>query len=134
MLGIFGGTFDPVHFGHIKLAMALLEHFDFEKIQFIPCRQSPLKQEVYADARHRWKMLNLVTNSNAKLITDDRELKCPGLSYSINTLKELRAETNNQQVLALIVGVDAFLNFCRWHQYDEILSFCNICYKILFWC
>ncbi len=126
MLGIFGGTFDPIHFGHIKSALALLEHFDFEQIRFIPCQQSPLKQEVYADARHRWQMLNLVTNTNAKFFADDRELKRRGPSYTIDTLKELREETKAQKVLVLILGIDAFLSFCQWHRYDEILSFCHI--------
>lgn len=126
MLGIFGGSFDPIHFGHIKSALALLEHFDFEQIRFVPCQQSSRKQVANASAQHRWKMLKLVTNSNTKLIADDRELKRSGLSYTIDTLKELRAETKSRQTLVLIIGVDAFLNFCKWHQFEKILLICHI--------
>ena len=126
VLGIFGGTFDPVHFGHIKLTLALLEHFDFEQIRFIPCQQPPHKQAVCVDAAHRWQMLNLVTHSSPKLVVDDRELKRSGPSYMIDTLKEFREETRAACALVLILGVDAFLNFCTWHKYDEILSICHI--------
>lgn len=126
MLGIFGGSFDPIHFGHIKLALALLEHFDFEQIRFIPCQQSPHKQAVHANAQHRWQMLELVTNAYTKLIADDRELKRSGLSYTIDTLKELRAETKSRQTLVLIIGIDAFLNFCKWRQFEEILLICHM--------
>ncbi len=126
MLGVFGGTFDPVHFGHIKSALALLEHFDFEQIRFVPCQQSPVKQKVYASARHRWQMLNLVTSSNEKLVVDDRELKLPGPSYTIDTLRGLRNEIENRKTIVLIMGVDAFSGFCQWREYEAILSLCNI--------
>jgi len=126
MLGIFGGSFDPIHFGHIKSALTLLEHFDFEKIRFIPCQLSPLKEKVYASEKHRWQMINLVCNSEQKLIADNRELKRKGPSYTIDTLIELREEFGNNQSLALIVGVDAFLRFSKWHRYEEILSYCHI--------
>ena len=71
-------------------------------------------------------MLNLVTNTNVKFIADDRELKRRGPSYTIDTLRELQEETKAQKVLVLILGIDAFLSFCQWHRYDEILSFCHI--------
>lgn len=126
MLGIFGGTFDPVHFGHIKLARALLEHFDFEQIRFIPCRQPPHKQAVCVDAGYRRHMLSLVTRSNPGLVVDDRELKRSGPSYTIETLKALRRETGAARALVMILGMDAFLNFCTWYKYEEILSICHI--------
>ena len=126
MLGIFGGTFDPVHFGHIKSALALLKHFDFDRIHLIPCQQSPLKGRVYASAKHRLEMLSLVTNSNARLVADDRELVRHGISYTIDTLKDLYEENNHRQALVLIIGMDVFLEFCKWHKHDEVLSFCHI--------
>jgi len=126
MLGIFGGSFDPPHFGHIKSALGLIERFDFEQIRFIPCQLSPLKETVHASAEHRWQMLSLVCHSNEKLIADDRELKRKAPSYTIDTLLELREEFDDQQSLVLIVGVDAFFSFCRWHRYTEILTLCHI--------
>ena len=126
MLGIFGGSFDPPHFGHVKTALALLEHFEFEQIRFIPCQQSPHKNKVYASAEHRWKMLNLIVNSQERLIVDNCELKREAPSYTIDTLIELREKFGENQSLVLILGMDAYLKFCQWHRYKEILSYCHL--------
>jgi nicotinate-nucleotide adenylyltransferase len=126
MIGIFGGSFDPIHFGHIKLALALLENFEFEQIRFVPCHISPLKEKVFANEQHRWQMLNLVCSNQPKLIVDDRELKREGPSYTIDSLIEIREEIDNSQSLVLIVGVDAYLEFCKWYRYEEILSYCHL--------
>lgn len=126
MLGIFGGTFDPVHLGHIKLMLALLQRFDFEQIRFVPCRKPPHKQDICVDAQHRLNMLGLVSHSNPRLVVDDRELRRSGQSYMVDTMREVRAECGNEQALVLILGVDAFLSFCSWREYDEILSICHI--------
>ncbi len=126
MIGIFGGSFDPIHFGHIKSVLALLARFDFKQIRLIPCQQSPLKDIPQASAEQRWEMLNLITDSHERLLADNRELKRKGPSYTIDTLKELKEETNSQEPLVLIIGIDAFLEFCKWHQYKEILSLSHI--------
>ena len=126
MLGIFGGSFDPVHLGHVKSALALLEQYNFELIRFIPCQQSPLKEKTFVDARHRWEMLSIVTRSYDRLTIDDRELRRSGPSYTIDTLKEIHEETQHKTVLVLILGVDAYLDFCKWHHFNEILSFCHV--------
>ena len=126
VLGIFGGTFDPVHFGHTMLVSALLRKFDFEEIRFLPCREPPHKQAVHVGAQHRLHMLNLVAESNPRLVVDDRELKRLGPSYTVDTLRELREEAGAECALVLILGIDAFLRFCTWHEYDQILSICHI--------
>jgi len=126
MLGIYGGSFDPIHFGHIKTALMLLEHFEFEQIKFVPCQLSPHKPYAHVHARHRWQMLNLVCRSNDKLNVDDRELKRKPPSYTIDTLLELRSEYGKQQSIAIIMGLDAYLSFCAWHRYKEILPLCHI--------
>ncbi len=126
MIGIFGGSFDPVHFGHIKTALALLENFDFEQIRFIPCQQSPHKNKVYASAEHRWQMLSLIANSHEKLMVDDCELKRHAPSYTIDTLIELRERFGDKKSLVLILGIDAYLKFCQWHHYENILSYCHL--------
>ncbi len=126
MIGIFGGSFDPIHFGHIKLVLTLLEHYDFENIRLIPCQLSPHKKKTYASAKHRFAMLNLVTASNDKLIADDRELRRAGVSYTIDTLRELREEIGVKKAIVMIAGVDAYASFCEWHEYAEILSLCHI--------
>ncbi len=126
MLGIFGGSFDPPHFGHIKSVLGLLESFEFDQIRLIPCHLSPHKDTVFASAEHRWQMLNLVCASHEKLIADDRELKREAPSYTIDTLLELREEYGDVESLVLIIGMDAFLDICKWHRYKEILSLCHI--------
>lgn len=126
MLGIFGGSFDPPHFGHIRSVLGLLENFDFEQIRLIPCQLSPHKDNVHASANHRWQMLNLICTNYEKLIADDRELKRQAPSYTIDTLLELREEYGEKRSIVLIIGVDVFLKFCKWHRYEEILSLCHI--------
>ena len=126
MIGIFGGSFDPIHFGHIKSALELIKRFEFEQIRFVPCQLSPFKERVFANAQHRWQMLNLVCSSQPKLIADDRELKREGPSYTIDSLIELREEFGDNQSIVLILGVDAYLGFCKWHRYEEIISHCHV--------
>ncbi len=126
MLGIFGGSFDPPHFGHIKSALTLLELFDFEQIRFVPCQLSPHKNEVHASSQHRLKMLGLVCDSHNKLVVDDCELKREAPSYTIDTLVEFREKFGKKKSLVLILGMDAYLSFCKWHRYEEILSYCHL--------
>lgn len=126
MIGIFGGSFDPPHFGHIRSVLGLLESFDFEQIRLVPCQLSPHKDYVHANAEHRWQMLNLICASHEKLIADNRELRRQAPSYTIDTLLELREEYGETQSLVLIAGMDAFLDICKWHRYEEILSLCHI--------
>ena len=126
MLGIFGGSFDPPHFGHIRSALTLLEYFEFEQIRFIPCQVSPHKQKVHASGQHRLQMLEIITHSYEKLLVDDRELNRQAPSYTIDTLIGLRDELGEHQSLVLLVGMDAYLEFCQWYRYDEILSYAHI--------
>lgn len=126
MIGIFGGSFDPPHFGHIKSALALLEFFPFEQVSFVPCQLSPHKNIVHAGAEHRVRMLKLICKGVSELKVDTRELNRPPPSYTIDTLIELRKELGEQVPLVLILGADAYLNFCQWRQYEEILSNCHL--------
>ncbi len=126
MIGVFGGSFDPPHFGHIKSALALLEFFPFEQIRFIPCQLSPHKNKVHASAEHRLNMMNLVCKGIEEFKVDDRELNRPPPSYTIDTLVEIREELGEKQSLVLIMGLDAFQSFCKWHRYEEILSYSHI--------
>ena len=126
MIGIFGGSFDPIHFGHIKLVLALIERYEFDQIRMILCRQSPFNKIPEASVQQRWEMLNLITGSYEKLIADARELERKGPSYTIDTITELQQEIEADVPLVLIIGIDAFLSFCKWHRYDEILSLSHI--------
>ena len=126
MIGVFGGSFDPIHFGHIKTALALLENFEFEQIRFVPCQLSPHKKSINASAQHRQQMLHMICDSHDKLVIDNRELNRPPPSYTIDTLLELRKEFGEQKSIALILGMDAYIAFCKWYRYEEILRHCHL--------
>lgn len=123
-VGIYGGTFDPVHNGHLITAQAVLEKRNLEKIIFIPAYISPLKQEKeHTESYHRLNMLNLAIEDNDDFISSDIELKWKGVSYTIDTIKELKKTYDN---LELIIGYDNLIVFDKWHKPDEILELCKL--------
>lgn len=123
-VGIYGGTFDPVHVGHIITAQRVLEKRNLEKIIFIPAYISPLKTDKkYAPPEHRFKMLELALEDNENFITSDIELKRKNVSYTIDTLKELKKTYDE---IELIIGYDNLLVFHKWHKPDEILELCKL--------
>lgn len=119
LLGIFGGSFDPVHRGHVATAEELLERFPFREIRFLPTARSPFKSARTADA-HRLAMLRLSLCSKEVLTIDSRELLCPAPSYSIDTLHELRAELGAEQALVFILGMDSFLELPYWKDWQQL--------------
>ena len=124
-IGIFGGTFDPIHYGHLRTAFELLQTLDFEEVRFIPCGDPPHRGVTFAPASLRLDMVQLATRDEAAFVVDDRELQRTGPSYSIDTLVSLREEFPDRS-LCLITGMDAFLGLPTWHRWDEILDFAHI--------
>ena len=124
-IGIFGGTFDPIHYGHLRTAFELLQTLDFEEVRFIPCGDPPHRGVTFAPAALRLDMVRLATQDEPGFIVDDRELQREGPSYSIDTLASLREEFPGRS-LCLITGMDAFLGLPTWHRWDEILDFAHI--------
>jgi nicotinate-nucleotide adenylyltransferase len=124
-IGVFGGTFDPVHYGHLRTAFEMLQALRFAEVRFIPCGDPPHRGETCADARQRYEMVRAAVAGQPGFVVDDRELKRRGPSYSIDTLVELRGEHPDCSI-GLIVGMDAFLGLPRWHRWDEILSVAHI--------
>ena len=125
MIGILGGTFDPPHLAHLKIADYLLNALSLEKIIFIPCYFPVLKQAPYANPEHRLAMVNLMIEDNPRLQLDDREIKNARPSYTIDTLKSIHQETYNTP-LAFIMGSDAFNQFSDWKDWRGILALCHI--------
>lgn len=119
-IGIFSGTFDPIHLGHIHLANMMLQICNLKKIIFIPCAQSPLRKPPIASPMDRFNMVKLAIAQHNKFFTDDREIKQGGISYTIKTLKSLQQE--HQTSLALILGSDVFNRFHAWHAWQKILA------------
>ncbi len=126
MIGILGGTFDPIHTAHIELALSVQKHFGLKKLYLIPCNIPPHRELPEASALDRLKMVQLAAQAHPQLTVDDREIQRGGTSYAIDTLKSIRAEIGPQESLALILGADAFNAFDHWKAFEEILSFCHL--------
>lgn len=124
-IGIFGGTFDPIHYGHLRTAFELLQTLDFEEVRFIPCCDPPHRGVTFAPATLRLDMVQLATRNEPGFVVDDREMRREGPSYSVDTLASLREEFPCRS-LCLITGMDAFLGLPTWHRWDEILNFAHI--------
>lgn len=125
-LGILGGTFDPVHFGHLRLAQEVADALALAEVRFIPGGTPPHRAAPQTSAAHRLAMVRLATAGNALFRVDDRETLRDGLSYSFDTLTALRNELDGDQPLVLIMGADAFLAFHRWHRWQEIFLLAHI--------
>jgi len=124
-MGIFGGTFDPIHYGHLRSAFEMLQALRFNEVRFIPCGDPPHRGVTFADAQLRFRMVDVAIAGQDGFVCDDRELRRDGLSYSIDTLISLREEFPDRS-LGLIVGMDAFLGLPQWYRWGEILDFAHI--------
>jgi nicotinate-nucleotide adenylyltransferase len=124
-IGVFGGTFDPIHYGHLRTAFEMLQALEFNEVRFIPCGDPPHRGMTFADAELRFRMVDVAIAGQDGFVSDNRELRRQGPSYSIDTLNGLRGEFPDRS-LGLIVGMDAFLGLTKWHRWDEILNFAHI--------
>ncbi len=125
-IGLLGGTFDPIHFGHLRLAQEVADALALAEVCFIPGGTPPHRATPQTSAAHRLAMVQLATAGNARFCVDERETRRDGWSYSFDTLSELRAELGPRQPLVLIMGADVFLGFHRWHRWQEIFSLAHI--------
>lgn len=124
-ISVFGGTFDPIHYGHLRTAFEMLQALRFEEVRFMPCGSPPHRSESIAHADLRLEMVRVAINGQAGFVVDDRELQRDGPSYSVDTLAALREEFPNQS-LGLIIGMDAFLGLPTWHHWRKILQLAHI--------
>lgn len=124
-IGVFGGTFDPIHYGHLRTAFEMLQALRFEEVRFVPCGDPPHRGMTFADAALRFRMVAAAILGQSGFVSDDRELRREGPSYSIDTLIDLRREFPAHS-LGLIVGMDAFLGLPNWHRWEEILDQAHI--------
>lgn len=122
-IGIFGGSFNPVHFGHLNLAIEMLEKRELSKIYFCPTNISPFKQNTKPiSAYHRLKMLELAVEAIPEFFILENELFRPGPSYTIDTIEELlKSEANLNAHYYLILGEDSLSGFHQWHRAKDII-------------
>ncbi|MBQ77376.1 MAG: hypothetical protein CL692_02220 [Cellvibrionales bacterium] len=125
-IGVFGGTFDPVHLGHMGSAKALLTAQGLDEIYFMPCLQHPHDKRPMANAEQRLAMLNLAVQGQSSFHVDDRELARSGKSFTVDSLIDIREEVGEQAVLLFFLGSDAFAQFHRWQRWETIFSLANV--------
>ena len=123
-VGIIGGTFDPVHFGHLITAQSVKEIRNLEKIIFIPCNISPHKKEnVSENSKHRYEMIRKAVQKIKGFEVSDFEIRKGGISYTVDTLREFRKEFAE---IELIIGFDNLLKFDSWKNPDEVLKLAKL--------
>jgi len=125
VIGIYGGTFDPIHYGHLRPALDVYQALPFSEIRFIPCGEPPHREMPYANRQQRLAMLRLALANQPVFSLDEREMRRKGPSFMVDTLKELRAECG-QRSLCLIIGFDAFLGLDHWHQWQAIPELAHV--------
>ncbi|HXH03271.1 MAG TPA: nicotinate-nucleotide adenylyltransferase [Candidatus Competibacteraceae bacterium] len=125
-IAILGGTFDPIHHGHLRPALELLEELNLAEVRFIPNALPPHRRQPAASSAQRLAMVERAIAGQPGFALDDREFKRAGPSYTVDTLTELRAELGPQRPLCLVVGRDAFLGLPTWHQWRRLLELTHI--------
>ena len=120
-MAFFGGTFDPIHNGHVNTVNNLLKMCSLEHVFIVPTSVSPHKSEPRADPAQRLKMVQLAIADKACMSVDDREVFGRAPAYTFDTVQSFRTQYPNEE-FALILGVDAFLGFERWHRWAELLD------------
>jgi nicotinate-nucleotide adenylyltransferase len=125
-IGILGGTFDPIHFGHLRLAQEVADALSLTQIRFIPGGTPPHRALPQTPAGDRVAMVRLAIDGNPLFALDERETRRSGKSYTFDTLNELRAELGANCPLVLLMGADAFLGFETWHRWQEIFGLTHI--------
>jgi nicotinate-nucleotide adenylyltransferase len=123
--GVFGGMFDPIHFGHLRAAHELFELLELETIAFVPAGDPPHRARPLADAAARLAMVRAAVDEDPRFFVDDRELRRSGPCYTVLTLEELRAERGGQPIV-LLMGMDAFAGLSGWHRAGELIGLAHM--------
>jgi nicotinate-nucleotide adenylyltransferase len=124
-IGLFGGTFDPIHYGHLRTAFELWQELRLTEVRFLPTGSPPHRDHLYASAEMRLQMVKAAVASQSAFVVDDREIRRTGVSYSVDTLTEVRKEFPDRS-LCLLLGMDAFLGLPNWHRWRELLNLAHI--------
>ena len=126
LVGVFGGTFNPVHYGHLRSALELVERLQLEQLRLMPSASPPHRDAPECSAERRAAMVELAVTGEPRLVCDAREMQRPGKSYTIDSLIELRGELGAQQGLCMVLGCDAVQDIATWHRWQELLDWAHI--------
>ncbi|NYS62184.1 nicotinate-nucleotide adenylyltransferase [Vreelandella salicampi] len=125
-IGMFGGTFDPVHLGHLRSGVELCESLELDQLHMMPAPQPPLRDRPQVSAEQRLALLKAGIGDTPRLVADDRELRREGPSYSLLTLEALRSDYGIEARLIMALGQDAFLKLADWHQPERLFELAHI--------
>lgn len=125
MIGILGGSFDPVHYGHLRLAIELHQDLALSEMRLMPCGVPPHRAPLAASGAQRLAMLEAAIEGERGLVVDQRELQRTGPSYTVDTLTSLRNELGSAP-LCLVMGKDAFIGLYTWHRWRELMDLAHI--------
>jgi nicotinate-nucleotide adenylyltransferase len=125
-LGVFGGAFDPPHVAHVALARAALEQLHLDELRIFPTGQAWHKHQTLTAPEHRLALARIAFGDLPRTVIDDRELRRPGPTYTIDTLRELKGERPEAQ-LFLVMGEDQAVSLTRWREWDAVLQLAVIC-------
>jgi nicotinate-nucleotide adenylyltransferase len=125
-IGLLGGTFDPIHFGHLRMAEELAGWLDLDQVRFIPAAQPPHRSQPRTVIHHRVEMTRLAIEANPKFMLDTREVDRKGMSFTVETLTSLRQELGTNDPLWLFMGADAFLGLNTWKNWSQLFDLANI--------
>ncbi|MGH8596999.1 MAG: nicotinate-nucleotide adenylyltransferase [Gammaproteobacteria bacterium] len=125
-IGVFGGTFDPIHFGHLCLAHELAQHLSLGEVRFVPTGLPPHRGAPASSPRHRLAMVRLAITGNPQFVIDEREVLRKGPCYTFDTLSELRTELGAARPLCLLMGSDAFSGLVTWKNWRGLFDLAHI--------
>ena len=125
MIGILGGTFDPVHYGHLRTALDVQQRLSLDEVRFIPCGEPPHRNKPIAEPLQRLAMVRAAIAGQKKFTVDDREIRRDGPSYMVDTLTSLKRDFETES-FCLILGTDAFNGLEQWHKWQNIFDLANI--------
>jgi len=125
MIGVLGGTFDPVHFGHLRPALEVMQTIGLEQVRFLPNRIPPHRETPWLNVENRLELLKTAIGDQPGFELDERELQREGRSYMVDTLESLRTDFPSHPI-CLILGMDAFLGIKQWHQWQRIPELCHL--------
>jgi nicotinate-nucleotide adenylyltransferase len=126
MIGLFGGTFDPIHAGHLRAALDVVQRLRLSELKLMPLAAAVHRRQPIASPEHRLQMLEAAIRDEPRLVADDRELRRGGPSYTVETLLSVRDEIGPETPLCLAVGADAFAAFGDWHRPLDILGLVHL--------
>jgi nicotinate-nucleotide adenylyltransferase len=124
-IGLFGGTFDPIHYGHLRTAFELWQALRLAQVRFLPTGNPPHREASLAAPELRLQMVQAAIATQGAFVVDDREMRRTGLSYSVDTLLDLRRDFPERS-LCLLLGMDAFLGMPHWHRWREIFGLAHV--------